>query len=139
MQIWPGRPYPLGATYDGAGVNFALFSEVADRVQLCLINDDGHENRVEMAEHDAYVWHVYLPTIQPGQRYGYRVHGEYDPARGVRCNPSKLLLDPYAKAIDGQMRGHQAQFSYNFGDPQGGMSPSVNTEDSLGHTLSCRS
>ncbi|MGB2699668.1 MAG: glycogen debranching enzyme, partial [Candidatus Phosphoribacter baldrii] len=105
MQIWPGKPYPLGATYGGSGVNFALFSEVAERVELCLIADDGTETRVEMPEHDAFVWHVYLPTIQPGQRYGYRVHGPYDPAKGHRCNPDKLLLDPYATAIDGEMQG----------------------------------
>ena len=103
MQIWPGHPYPLGATYDGAGVNFALFSEVAQRVELCLLDDDGVETRVELPEHDAFVWHVYLPTVQPGQRYGYRVHGPYDPARGQRCDPTKLLLDPYAKAIDGEI------------------------------------
>ncbi|HOF64055.1 MAG TPA: glycogen debranching enzyme, partial [Dermatophilaceae bacterium] len=100
MQIWPGRPYPLGATYDGSGVNFALFSEVAERVELCLIGDDGTETRVTMPEQDALVWHVYLPGVQPGQRYGFRVHGPYDPERGARCNPAKLLLDPYAKAFD---------------------------------------
>ena len=83
MQIWPGHPYPLGATYDGTGVNFAIFSEVAERVELCLIDDDGTETRVELPEHDAFVWHVYLPDVQPGQRYGYRVHGPYDPARAV--------------------------------------------------------
>jgi isoamylase len=116
MQIWPGRPYPLGATYDGTGVNFALFSEVAERVELCLIGDDGVERRIEMPEQDAFVWHVYLPTIQPGQRYGYRVHGPYDLARGARCNPAKLLLDPYAKAIDGQMQGHPSLFGYSFDD-----------------------
>ncbi len=135
MQIWPGRPYPLGATYDGAGVNFALFSEAADKVELCLIGDDGSETRVELPEHDAFVWHVYLPGLQPGQRYGYRVHGPYDPTRGVRCNPAKLLLDPYAKAIDGTMRGGQALFGYAFDDPQGGLSETPETTDSLGHTL----
>ena len=80
MQIWPGRPYPLGATYDGAGVNFALFSEVADKVELCLIADDGTETRIDLAETDAYVHHAYIPGVQPGQRYGYRVHGPHDPA-----------------------------------------------------------
>ena len=135
MQIWPGKPYPLGATYDGSGVNFALFSEIADRVELCLIADDGTETRVEMPEHDAFVWHVYLPTVQPGQRYGYRVHGPYDPANGHRCNPAKLLLDPYAKAIDGEMRGDQALFGYSFDDPELGLSSVPNEVDSLGHTM----
>ena len=135
MQIWPGTAYPLGATYDGSCVNFALFSEVAERVELCLIADDGTETRVEMPEHDAFVWHVYLPTIQPGQRYGYRVHGPYDPANGHRCNPAKLLLDPYAKAIDGQMTGHQALFGYTFGDAAPGLSGTADGVDSLGHTM----
>ena len=135
MQIWPGKPYPLGATFDGSGVNFALFSEVADRVQLCLIGDDGTETRIDMPEQDAFVWHVYLPGVQPGQRYGYRVHGPYDLARGARCNPAKLLLDPYAKAFDGQMVGDQALFGYTFGDPLGGVSPTPNTVDSLGYTM----
>ncbi|MGV1008874.1 MAG: glycogen debranching protein GlgX [Dermatophilaceae bacterium] len=135
MQIWPGHPYPMGATYDGAGVNFALFSEVAQRVQLSLIDDDGVETLVEMPEHDAYVWHVYLPTVQPGQRYGYRVHGPYDPSRGQRCNPSKLLLDPYAKAIDGTMSYHESLFSYDVYDPNGGLSQQMRWADSLGSTM----
>ena len=135
MQIWPGKPYPLGATFDGSGANFGLFSEVADRVQLCLIGDDGTETRIDMPEQDAFVWHVYLPGVQPGQRYGYRVHGPYDLARGARCNPAKLLLDPYAKAFDGQMVGDQALFGYTFGDPLGGVSPTPNTVDSLGYTM----
>ncbi|MEI2731500.1 MAG: glycogen debranching protein GlgX [Dermatophilaceae bacterium] len=135
MQVWPGQPYPLGATYDGAGVNFALFSEVAERVEVCLIDDDGVETRVDAPEHDAFVWHVYLPTIQPGQRYGFRVHGPYDPSRGQRCNPAKLLLDPYAKAIDGEMRNDPSLFAYSFDDPLGGLSRQVATEDSLGHTM----
>ena len=101
MQIWTGQSYPLGATFDGSGTNFALFSEAAERVELCLIDEDGTERRVEVTEVDAYVWHVYLPAVQPGQRYGYRVHGPFDPASGLRCDPSKLLLDPYAKAIAG--------------------------------------
>jgi len=135
MQIWPGKPYPLGATYDGSGVNFALFSEAAERVQLCLVGDDGTETRVDLPECDAFVWHVYLPSIQPGQRYGYRVHGPYDPAAGERCNPAKLLLDPYAKAIDGTMTGGQALFGYRFDDPKLGLSQTADTTDSLGHTL----
>jgi glycogen operon protein len=117
MRIWPGNPYPLGATYDGGGTNFALFSEVADRVELCLFDDDGNETRIDLPEREAFVWHGYLPRIVPGQRYGYRVHGPYDPSRGLRCNPSKLLLDPYAKAIDGENAWSEALFAYRFGDP----------------------
>ncbi|WP_285683471.1 glycogen debranching protein GlgX [Actinoplanes sp. NBRC 103695] len=116
-RIWPGNPYPLGATYDGGGTNFALFSEVADRVELCLFDDDGKETRVDLPEREALVWHGYLPRIEPGQRYGYRVHGPYDPAAGLRCDPGKLLLDPYAKAMDGHIEWNQALFSYRFGEP----------------------
>ncbi len=130
MDIWPGKPYPLGATYDGSGVNFALFSEAAERVELCLIEENNAETRLELIEVDGFVWHAYLPRIQPGQRYGYRVYGPYDPANGHRCNPSKLLLDPYAKAIDGQIDGHQSLFSYRFDDPN-----AFNEDDSLGHTM----
>ena len=137
MELWPGHPYPLGATYDGAGTNFALFSETAEAVQLCLIDDAGAETRVDLAEVDGFVWHGYLPSVGPGQRYGYRVHGPFDPAAGHRCNPSKLLLDPYAKAIEGQIDGDESLFSYRFDDPgtqlvEGG--GPANTEDSLGHT-----
>ncbi len=115
--VWPGDSYPLGATYDGAGTNFGLFSEVAQRVELCLFDDDGTENRVDLHEVDGFVWHGYLPGVGPGQRYGYRVHGPYDPAAGHRCNPHKLLLDPYAKAIEGHVDWGQAVFSYPFGHP----------------------
>ena len=125
MQVWPGSPYPLGATYDGRGTNFALFSEVADRVQLCLFDGDRTESRLDLTEVDAHVWHGYLPQVDPGQRYGYRVHGPHDPANGLRCNPNKLLLDPYAKATDGQIEWHQSLFGYNFGDEN-----SRNDEDS---------
>tara|TARA_R100000365_G_scaffold2504_1_gene7822 strand:+ start:645 stop:2825 length:2181 start_codon:yes stop_codon:yes gene_type:complete len=107
----------LGATFDGNGTNFALFSEGADRVELCLFGERGRETRVDMLEVDAYVWHAYLPNIAPGQRYGYRVHGEYDPTSGKRFNPNKLLLDPYAKAVDGQVNWGQSVFGYTFGDP----------------------
>ncbi|MEZ0351085.1 glycogen debranching protein GlgX [Mycobacterium sp. pR1184] len=116
-ELWPGKAYPLGATYDGAGTNFALFSEVAERVELCLFDADGAETRVTLPEVDYYVWHGYIPAIEPGQRYGYRVYGPYEPAEGLRCNPNKLLLDPYAKAIDGTFDWNQSLFSYNFGDP----------------------
>jgi isoamylase len=115
--VWPGDSYPLGATYDGAGTNFGLFSEVAQRVELCLFDDDGAESRVDLREVDGFVWHAYLPGIGPGQRYGYRVHGPYHPAAGQRCNPAKLLLDPYAKAIDGVVSWGQPVFSYQFGHP----------------------
>lgn len=130
MRIWPGRPYPLGATYDGSGTNFAVFSGVADRVELCLFDDAGNETRVDLPEVDAYVWHGYLPALQPGQRYGFRVHGPYDPAQGHRCDPAKLLLDPYAKAIDGQVDGDPSLYSYTFGAED-----ERNTDDSAGHTM----
>jgi glycogen operon protein len=118
-QVWPGRAYPLGAAYDGAGTNFALFSEVAEQVELCLFDSEGAETRVALREVDAFVWHGYLPGIEPGQRYGYRVHGRYEPRAGRRCNPAKVLLDPYAKAVEGNVRWDQAVFSYPFGDPDG--------------------
>jgi glycogen operon protein len=130
VKIWPGSPYPLGATYDGGGTNFALFSEVAERVELCLFDDAGTETRVDLPEREALVWHGYLPRIVPGQRYGYRVHGPYDPAAGLRCNPNKLLLDPYAKAIDGHNQWSEALFSYKFGDPS-----SVNNADSAPYAM----
>jgi glycogen operon protein len=135
MELWPGHPYPLGATYDGAGTNFALFSEVADVVELCLIDDDGSERRVELSEVDGFVWHGYLPSVGPGQRYGYRVHGPFNPGQGQRCNPAKLLLDPYAKAIEGQIDGDKSLFSYRFDDPNNqGPNAALNDDDSLGHT-----
>ncbi|MGY1616828.1 glycogen debranching protein GlgX [Geodermatophilus sp. SYSU D00691] len=114
-QVWPGTAYPLGATYDGTGTNFAIFSEVAERVELCLFDEDGTEERIVLEEMDGFVWHAFLPGIQPGQRYGFRVHGPYDPEQGLRCNPNKLLLDPYAKAIDGQVDWDEACFGYHFG------------------------
>ncbi|SDG53061.1 glycogen operon protein [Sinosporangium album] len=117
-EIWPGDPYPLGATYDGAGTNFALFSEAGERVELCLFDDRDHETRVAFTECDGYIWHGYLPGVGPGQRYGHRVHGPYDPARGLRCNPAKLLIDPYAKAIEGDVRWSEAVYGYRFADPE---------------------
>jgi isoamylase len=119
MKPWPGSAYPLGATYDGAGTNFAIFSEAAESVELCLFSERGRERRVKLTEVDGFVWHCYLPNVEPGQRYGYRVHGPYDPARGLRCNPRKLLIDPYAKAVDGPVRWDEAVFGYPFGDPDG--------------------
>ncbi len=117
MQTWPGNSYPLGSTFDGSGTNFALFSSVAESVELCLLDEDRTEEHIEMTEVDAFVWHAYIPQLGPGQRYGYRIHGPYDPALGIRCDPSKLLLDPYAKAIDGQVTTSNALYSYDFEDP----------------------
>ena len=125
--------YPLGASYDGAGVNFALFSQVAQKVELCLFDEEDRETRVEMTEQNSYVWHNYLPGIQPGQRYGYRVYGPYDPAKGLRCNPNKLLLDPYAKAIEGNIDGDESLYSYWFKSPED--VTSMNTLDSAPHTM----
>ncbi|MGW4637385.1 glycogen debranching protein GlgX [Sphaerisporangium sp. NPDC004334] len=124
-EVWPGEPYPLGATWDGVGTSFSLFSEVAERVELCLFDDAGQESRVDLPEVDGFVWHGYLPGIMPGQRYGYRVHGPYDPAAGHHCEPSKLLLDPYAKAIEGEVRWDQSLYAYQFTDPS-----RRNTDDS---------
>ncbi|WP_068492940.1 glycogen debranching protein GlgX [Pseudoclavibacter helvolus] len=130
MKTWPGNAYPLGATFDGSGTNFAIFSEAAHKVELCLFDDDGNEERVRLHEQDAHVWHAYLPHVQPGQQYGYRMHGDYDPANGSRCNPAKLLLDPYAKATTGDIDWDQSLFSYNFGDPD-----SFNDLDSAPHMM----
>ena len=116
IEDWPGRPYPLGAAYDGGGTNFSLFSEMAEGIDLCLFDNEGREERIRLEEVDAFCWHAYLPAVAPGQRYGYRVHGPWAPERGQRCNPAKLLLDPYAKAIEGQVRWNQACFPYTFGD-----------------------
>ncbi|WP_297452974.1 glycogen debranching protein GlgX [uncultured Corynebacterium sp.] len=129
-QVWPGEPYPLGSTYDGAGTNFALFSDVAEKVELCLISAEGEETRIELEEVDAHIWHCYIPSIMPGQRYAYRVHGPFDPANGKRCDPNKLLVDPYAKAFDGDFDGHPSLFNYDIHDHS-----KRNTEDSLGHTM----
>ncbi len=118
-KIWPGKPYPLGATYDGTGTNFSIFSEAAERVQLCLFDDEGKENRFDLAEVTTFCWHGYLPGIEPGQRYGFRVYGPWAPHEGKRCNPAKLLLDPYAKAVEGETQWNQAVFPYRFGDPDG--------------------
>ena len=137
MRIWPGTPYPLGATWDGSGTNFAIFSEVAEQVELCLFDVDDSagsggrppgqqsETRIALAEVDGFVWHCYLPDVGPGQRYGYRVHGPYEPRRGHRCNPAKLLLDPYGKAVDGEVRWDPAVYSYLHASPM-----EMNTADS---------
>ncbi|RSD15448.1 glycogen debranching protein GlgX [Amycolatopsis eburnea] len=130
MQPWPGSPYPLGADYDGVGTNFALFSEVAERVDLCLFDPDGTETRIRLPEVDGFVHHGYLTGVGPGQEYGYRVHGPHDPGRGLRCNPAKLLLDPYAKAVTGRVDWDESVFGYRFDRPE-----ERNDDDSAAHTV----
>ncbi|MEP6753000.1 MAG: glycogen debranching protein GlgX [Candidatus Dormiibacterota bacterium] len=130
MEVWPGRGFPFGAKFDGAGTNFAVFSEVAEAVELCLFDEAGGERRIALEEVDAFSWHAYLPHISSGQRYGYRVHGPYDPDRGIRCNPSKLLLDPYARAIQGQVDWNASCYSYDMANPD-----SINVEDSAPHVF----
>jgi isoamylase len=118
----PGRPYPLGATWDGRGVNFALFSENATRVELCLfssVGDTAEARRIPLTEQTDMVWHTYLPDVRPGQLYGYRVHGPYDPGQGHRFNAAKLVIDPYARAVARAVRWDHAMFGYHIGDPQG--------------------
>ncbi|MDC0833618.1 glycogen debranching protein GlgX [Geitlerinema sp. CS-897] len=117
VTVWPGKPYPLGAHWDGRGTNFAIYSESATQVELCLFDRDGLETRVPLTEIESYVWHGYLPEIEPGQRYGFRVHGPFDPERGYRFDPNKLLIDPYAKALDGEIQYDKAIFSYLLDDP----------------------
>src|SRR5262245_22455524 len=127
---WVGRPYPLGATYDGAGTNFSLFSSVAEGVELCLLSGDGEpgEIRVELTEVDGYCWHTYMPDVRPGQRYGYRVHGPWNPSEGPWCNPTSLLPDPYAKTSAGEADWDPACSAYDFADPD-----QPNTADSAPH------
>ncbi|MFB3902065.1 MAG: glycogen debranching protein GlgX [Acidobacteriota bacterium] len=121
MRVWPGSPYPLGASYDGTGTNFSLFSEIAERVELCLFDESGAETRVNLPEVTGYCWHAYLPDVLPGQRYGFRVHGPWNPGGGHRCCAAKLLLDPYSKAIDGPVQWNEAVFTYHFSDPNGAL------------------
>ena len=131
MRIWPGMPYPLGATWDGWGTNFALFSEVAEAVELCLFDAAGEETRIALHEVDGFVWHGYVPGVPLGQHYGYRVHGPWDPVEGQVCNPHKLLLDPYAKAVHGTVSYDDAVFGYRRGFSA--LRPS--TTDSAPHTV----
>ena len=121
MRVWPGRPYPLGGMWDGEGVNFALFSENATGVELCLFDSpdsDKESHRIRIEERTDQVWHAYLPEIRPGQMYGYRVHGPYEPEAGHRFNQSKLLIDPYSKALTGTVKRSEAMFAYPIGDPE---------------------
>jgi glycogen operon protein len=119
MRTWPGKPYPLGATWDGAGVNFALFAEHASKVELCLfdgVDNTSEAHRIPLRHQTDLVWHAYLPDVVPGQLYGYRVHGPYEPANGHRFNPRKIVLDPYAKSIGRDVRWDDALFGYKVGD-----------------------
>jgi glycogen operon protein len=116
QQVWPGNPYSLGANWDGKGTNFALYSENATKVELCLFDSQNKETRVSLTEVQNYVWHGYLPDIHPGQRYGFRVHGLYDPEEGHRFNANKLLIDPYAKALDGEIGFGEEIFGYCWED-----------------------
>ncbi|HLV25528.1 MAG TPA: glycogen debranching protein GlgX, partial [Gemmatimonadales bacterium] len=128
MRIWPGQPYPLGATWDGAGVNFALFSDNATGVDLCLFHspDDAQESVViPLRERNDQIWHCYLPDVRPGQLYGYRVHGQYEPEKGSRFNPRKLLLDPYARAISGTIEWSDALFGYDIAARNEDLTPST--------------
>ena len=117
--IWPGNNYPLGSSYDGAGTNFSIFSEIAEGVDLCLFDERGNETKIALPEVTSFCWHGYLPNIGPGQRYGFRVHGPWNPQEGQRCHPSKLLLDPYSRAVQGEVKWDQAVFTYSFDNPDG--------------------
>ncbi|MGV3704939.1 MAG: glycogen debranching protein GlgX [Arcticibacter sp.] len=125
INVYPGSPYPLGATWDGHGVNFALYAENAQEVELCLFksgDDHAEDIRIEVKERSHHVWHVYVPDLKPGQLYGYRVHGPYEPENGHRFNPNKLLIDPYAKAIAGAIQWNDALFGYELGHPDADLS-----------------
>lgn len=138
IRVWPGAPYPLGAKWDGMGVNFALFSEHAEKVELCLFDDDGVKEtaRVVLPEYTDEVWHGYLPDVRPRQLYGYRVYGPYAPHRGHRFNPNKLLIDPYAKLLVGDLRWHDANFGYEIGGKEGDLG--FDKRDSAPYMPKCR-
>ncbi|MQA99942.1 MAG: hypothetical protein GEU78_06570 [Actinobacteria bacterium] len=119
MDLWPGEPTPLGARWTGEGTNFALFSENATGVELCLFDERGDQTVLPLTDVTAFVWHGYVPGVGPGQRYGFRVHGPFAPERGHRFNPSKLLIDPYAHAIEGDVEWSPETYSYPFDDPRG--------------------
>jgi isoamylase len=138
LRVWPGTPYPLGASWDGEGTNFALFSEHATGVELCLFDrpEDAEESfRIELVERTDLIWHAYLPDVRPGQLYGYRVHGPYEPQHGHRFNPNKLLLDPYAKAVTGQPRWDDSLFGYTVGHAEADLS--FDTRESAGAMPKC--
>ena len=137
-KVWPGRPYPLGATWDGKGVNFALFSAHAEKVELCLFDRTGsrEETRIALPEYTDEVWHVYLPDARPDLLYGYRVYGPYDPANGHRFNPNKLLIDPYAKSLHGRLRWADADFGYRFGGPREDLA--IDRRDNARYIPKCR-
>ncbi|OGA49305.1 MAG: glycogen debranching enzyme GlgX [Betaproteobacteria bacterium RIFCSPLOWO2_12_FULL_63_13] len=137
-SVWPGRPYPRGATWDGEGVNFALFSEHAEKVELCIFDEKGRREiqRVTFPEHTDHVWHCYLPEARPGLLYGYRVHGPYRPEQGHRFNPSKLVLDPYAKSLTGTINWSDANFGYRVGHPRADLS--LDRRDSAAGMPKCR-
>jgi glycogen debranching enzyme GlgX len=137
-KVWPGRPYPLGATWDGEGVNFAIFSAHAEKIELCLFDrSGGHEEaRIVLPEYTDEVWHAYLPDARPGLLYGYRVYGPYDPSNGHRFNPNKLLIDRYAKALQGRVRWSDAVFSYRLGSPREDLS--FDRRDNARNVPKCR-
>src|SRR5690606_499065 len=136
--VRPGSPTPLGATWDGKGVNFALFSAHATKVELCLFDPSGAQeiSRTPLPEYTDEVWHGYFPDVRPGQLYGYRVHGPYEPQNGHRFNPAKLLLDPYARELHGALRWHNSQFSYRIGSPRADLS--IDRRDNARHMPKCR-
>ncbi|MQX37925.1 glycogen debranching protein GlgX [Roseospira navarrensis] len=136
LRVWPGHPWPLGATWDGRGVNFALFSERAERVQLCLFDDQGRETRVDLPEYTDEVWHGYLPDAAPGQVYGYRVYGPHAPERGLWFNPHKLLIDPYARALVGRLDWAGPHFCFQLGHPRADLS--FCTRDNAATMLKCQ-
>ena len=138
FRVWPGEPYPLGATWDGKGVNFALFSAHAEKVELCLFDEDGDDEiaRIALPEYTHQVWHGYLPDARPGQLYGYRVYGPYDPKNGHRYNHHKLLLDPYARSLHGPFRWNDALFGYEIGHKDADLS--FDTRDSAPFMPRCR-
>ena len=138
MRVWPGKPYPLGATWDGEGVNFSIFSENATAVELCLFDGPKHDkesHRIRVEERTDQVWHVYIPGLWPGQHYGYRVHGPYKPEEGHRFNHHKLLIDPYAKSIAGTIEWSDAMFGYQIGNPKADLS--FDTRDNAGNIPKC--
>src|SRR5580658_223482 len=132
MQPLKGRPFPLGAHPEDGGTNVAIASEIADAVEVCLFDQQGVEQRVELPERTADVWHGFFPELGPGQRYGVRVHGPWNPAEGLRCNPAKLLLDPHATALDGEVSWGESVFGHRFDDPS-----EINDDDSAASMPKC--